>query len=153
MASKHPAPLKSDELRETVDLLAQVMASMSDRLDSQSAQITELLKLGKAAQNAPSPSTQPATVENLSEGLIGKTILYSLSPIVGKLEEVEENLRSHRNDSDWKMQRLLSQEEATLNRLRKEADNAEWAKIRCRGLAAGCALLGLIAGVGIGFLI
>lgn len=153
MALDPPALSGADELRETVDLLAQVLASISDRLDSQNAQITELLKLGKAAQNAASAPTQPATIENLNEGLIGKTIIYSLSPIISKLEEVEENLRSHRSDTDWKMKRLLSQEEATLNRLRKEADNAEWAKIRCRGLAAGCALLGLIAGLGIGFLI
>lgn len=153
MAQDPPALSGADELRETVDLLAQVLASISDRLDSQNAQITELLKLGKAAQNAASAPSQTASVENLSEGLIGKTIVYTLSPIIAKLEEVEENLRTHRHDTDWKMKRLLSQEEVALNRLRKEADDAQWAKVRCKGLAIASALLGLIAGLGIGFMV
>ena len=152
MTSTPPALAGSDELRETVDLLAQVLASISDRLDSQSNQIDELLQLGKSGRKAAASSAQPASVESLSEGLIGKTIVYTLSPIVAKLEEVEENLRAHRSEIDWKMHRLLSQEEALLNRLRKEAEDAEWAKVRHRGFAAGVGALGLLLGTAIGLM-
>ncbi|MFB9223865.1 hypothetical protein ACFFUC_12985 [Paracoccus cavernae] len=152
MAQTPPALSGSDELRETVDLLAQVLASISDRLDSQGHQLDALLQLGQSGRNASASSAQSASVENLGEGLIGKTIIYTLGPIVVKLEEVEENLRTHRSEIDGKMQRLLSQEEAVLNRLRKEAEDAEWAKVRHCGFAAGVGVLGLLLGTAIGLM-
>ncbi|WP_312526264.1 hypothetical protein [Paracoccus sp. (in: a-proteobacteria)] len=95
---------------------------------------------------------QPASFENPGEGLIEKTIVYTLSPIVAKLEELEENLRAHPKEIDGKMQRLLSQEEAALNRLRKDAESAEWAKVRHCGFAAGVGVLGLLLGIAIGLM-
>ena len=152
MTSTPPALSGSDELRETVDLLAQVLTSISDRLDSQSKQIDALLQLGQSGRNASASSAQPASVESLSKGLIGKTIIYTLGPIVAKLEDLEESLRTHRSEFDGKMHRLLSQEEAALNRLRKEAEDAEWAKVRHRGFAAGVGALGLLLGIAIGLM-
>src|SRR5690606_11779133 len=119
---------------------------------SQSNQIHELLQLGQSGRKVSASSSQPASAENLSEGLIGKTIVYTLSPIVAKLEEVEENLRAHRSEIDGKMQRLLPQEEAVLNRLRKEAEDAEWAKVRHRCFATGVGALTLLLGIAIGLM-
>ena len=146
MTSTPPAVPGSDELRETVDLLAQVLASISDRLDDQNKKINSLTALLEAS---PKPAQAP-TADAMNDSLIGKTIVYSLGPIVEKLEDLGASLRNDLFETGQRFNTLLSLEKGVLEQLRKERDAAEIARLKRKGMLAIIAICGVILGIGIG---
>ena len=87
MVSTPPALSGSDELRETVDLLAKVLASISDRLDSQGQQINELLQLSTRTSTA-RPEPQDHTLADSRNSFIRKMVFrlrWSACPTMSAL--------------------------------------------------------------------
>ena len=72
------------ELRETLDLLSQVVASISDRLDRQGEVLDRLAKAQEQAQAAASPDRVALTTAQA----VRDTLLPSLTKLVGLLEEL-----------------------------------------------------------------
>ena len=146
MTSTPPAVPGSDELRETVDLLAQVLASISDRLDDQNKKINSLTALLEASPK-PAPAPAPAAT---NDSLIGKIIVYSLGPIVEKLKYLGASLRNDLFETGQRFNHLLSLEKGVLEQLHKERDAAEIARLKRKGMHAIIAICGVVLGIGIG---
>lgn len=78
-----PSSLDAD-LRETLDLLSQVVASISDRLDRQGEVLDRLANAQEQAQAAASPDH----AARITTQAVHDTILPSLTKLVGLLEEL-----------------------------------------------------------------
>lgn len=79
--SASPAPLSDDELRETLDLLGTVLASVSDRVDDQTRVLdrvnktaTEARQAAFAARNQTDPEHYGTLVGDTIDGRIGETL-------------------------------------------------------------------------------
>lgn len=86
----------------------------------------------------------------MNDSLIGKTIVYSLGPIVEKLEDLGASLRNDLFETGQRFNTLLSLEKGVLEQLRKERDAAEIARLKRKGMLAIIAICGVILGIGIG---
>lgn len=146
MTSTPPALSGSDELQETLELLSHAVVSISDRLDDQNKKIDSLTALLEAS---PKPAQAP-TADAMNDSLIGKTIVYSLGPIVEKLEDLGASLRNDLFETGQRFNTLLSLEKGVLEQLRKERDAAEIARLKRKGMLAIIAICGVILGIGIG---
>lgn len=119
-----PPPALSDvALRETLDLLGQVVASMSARIDKQGEQIEALAKVvekTRAAAKRTEQQTDPAAYARF----IGTEVEKALD---GVLDEFAGAIRAIRKDHETtatRLKELEQAEEATLERLRQELDQA-----------------------------
>lgn len=74
MTDQSPSPaLSDDELRETLDLLSTVLASVSDRVDAQTGAMDRLVKTATEARQAAFAARSQTDPEHYGE-LVGKTI-------------------------------------------------------------------------------
>lgn len=74
MTDQSPSPaLSDDELRETLDLLSTVLASVSDRVDAQTGAVDRLVKTATEARQAAFAARSQTDPEHYGE-LVGKTI-------------------------------------------------------------------------------
>lgn len=146
MTSTPPALSGSDELQETLELLSHAVVSISDRLDDQNKKIDSLTALLEAS---PKPAQAP-TADAMNDSLIGKTIVYSLGPIVEKLEDLGASLRNDLFETGQRFNTLLSLEKGVLEQLRKERDAAEIVRLKRKGMLAIIAIGGVVLGIGIG---
>ena len=142
-----PAPpaLSDVALRETLDLLGQVVASMSAQIDKQGEQIEALAKAVEKTRSAAKRTeqqTDPATYARF----IGTEVETALD---GVLDEFAAAIRAIRQDHETttaRLKELEQAEEATLEHLRRELDQAaRWRRqvpwVWAGAVSAGLALV------------
>ena len=119
-----PPPALSDiALRETLDLLGQVVASMSARIDSQGEQIEAIAKAVEKTRTAAEHTEQQTDPAGYAR-FIGTEVEKALD---GVLDEFAGAIRAIRKDHETtaaRLKELEQAEEAALERLRREMDAA-----------------------------
>ena len=119
-----PPPALSDvALRETLDLLGRVVASMSARLDKQGEQIEAMAraveKAGSAAKRT-EQQTDPAAYARFIGTEVEKALDGGLDEFAGAVLTI----RKDHETTAARLKELEQAEEATLERLRRELDAA-----------------------------
>jgi hypothetical protein len=156
------AALSDAELRETIDLHSGVLAKMSDKIDEQGALQQQLIDVSIKGMDsilkvalAAKEQTDPARYAHHIEQELDKTI----GRILDRLEILHSSFEADRRDATYRLEDLVLQEEATLQRLRADQERAgRWKKripfiVLCGlvlALALAIALPSIIANSGFG---
>jgi len=143
-----PAPLHDVEMRETIDLLAQVMAAMSQRLGQQDEKLEHLLRLMAETQKV-ALSAKAQTDPKLYGQFIGNEVNLALDPVLDHFADATISLRKNLDETATRLQQLETAEQNALERLRDELAKAEsWRRQRrwvwIAALAAGAVLGGTV---------
>lgn len=124
--------LSDAELRETIDLHSGVLAKMSDKIDEQGALQQQLidvsikgmdsiLKLALAAKEQTDPARYARHIEQELDKTIGR--------ILDRLDILHASFEADRCNAAYRLEDLVEQEEATLQRLRADQERASrWKK-------------------------
>ena len=126
MPDKPPpaAPALSDiALRETLDLLGQVVASMSARLDSQGEQIEAIAKAVEKTRSA-AKRTEQQTDPAAYARFIGTEVETALDGVLDQFAAAIRAIRQDHETTAARLKELEQAEEAALERLRRELDAA-----------------------------
>ena len=142
-------PALSDHaLRETLDLLGEVVASMAQKLDAQDetrSEVTRLLlgSLDRLMDDvaATKAQTDPAGYARH----IGAQVEDALDPVVNRLAALQDGFATDRRETQRRLDALVEHEEQVLVRLRDELVRAEHRNRRRPFMA----LLGLVLVVGL----
>lgn len=119
-----PPPALSDvALRETLDLLGQVVASMSARLDRQGEQIQALAKAVEKTHSA-AKRTEQQTDPAAYARFIGTEIETALDGVLDQFAAAIQAIRSDHETTAARLKELEQAEEAALERLRRDLDQA-----------------------------
>ena len=120
-----PAPpaLSDIALRETLDLLGQVVASMSARLDKQSEQIEGMARAVEKTRSA-AKRTEQQTDPAAYARFIGTEVETALDGILDEFAAAIRAIRSDHETTTARLKELEQAEEAALKRLRQELDAA-----------------------------
>lgn len=126
------AALSDAELRETIDLHSGVLAKMSDKIDEQGILQQELIDVSIKgmdsilnAARAAKQQTDPARYAKYIEQELDKTI----GRILDRLDILHSSFEADRRDATYRLEDLVLQEEATLQRLRDDQERAgRWKK-------------------------
>ena len=147
MPDRPPPPALSDvALRETLDLLGQVVASMSARIDRQGEQIDAMAKAVEKTRSA-AKRTEQQTDPAAYARFIGTEVEKALD---GVLDEFAGAVRAVRRDHETtaaRLKELEQAEEAALERLRLELDQAANWHRRVPWVWAGAVCMGLVLAV------
>ena len=144
-------PALSDHaLRETLDLLGEVVASMAQKLDSQDETRSEVTRLVLGSLDrlmddvaATKAQTDPAGYARH----IGAQVEDALDPVVNRLAALQDGFATDRRETQRRLDALVEHEEQVLVRLRKELARAEHRNRRRPFIA----LLGLVLALGLAF--
>ena len=120
-----PAPpaLSDVALRETLDLLGQVVASMSARLDKQSEQIEALARAVEKTRSA-AKRTEQQTDPAAYARFIGTEVETALDGVLDQFAGAVLAIRSDHETTTARLKELEQAEEAALARLRQDLDAA-----------------------------
>ncbi|WP_135058890.1 hypothetical protein [Paracoccus salipaludis] len=110
-------------LRETLDLLGQVVASMSARLDSQGEQIEAMAKAVEKTRSA-AKRTEQQTDPTAYARFIGAEVETTLDGVLDQFAGAIRAIRSDHETTAARLEELEQAEEAALERLRQELDAA-----------------------------
>jgi len=125
-----PAPQHNSEMRETVDLLAQVVAAMSQRLGQQDEKLEHLLRLMAETHKA-TLSAKAETDPKLYGRFTGNEVSLALDPVLDHFADVTMSLRKNFDETATRLQQLEAADQNALERLRDELSRAEnWRRQR-----------------------
>jgi len=140
-----PAPQPDAEMRETVDLLAQVVAAMSQRLGQQDEKLEHLLRLMAETHKA-SLSTKTQTDPKLFGRFIGNEVNLALDPVLDHFADATVSLRKNLDETATRLQQLEAAEQNAMERLRDELSRAESWRQQRRWVWAGALAAGAVLG-------
>ena len=120
-----PAPpaLSDVALRETLDLLGQVVASMSARLDKQGEQIEAIARAVEKTRSA-AKRTEQQTDPAAYARFIGAEVETALDGVLDQFAAAIRAIRSDHETTAARLKELEQAEEAALERLRQDLDAA-----------------------------
>ena len=119
-----PPPALSDiALRETLDLLGQVVASMSARIDKQGEQIEAMAKAVEKTRSA-AKRTEQQTDPAAYARFIGTEVETALDGVLDQFAAAIRAIRLDHETTAARLKDLEQAEEAALARLRQEIDAA-----------------------------
>lgn len=119
-----PPPALSDvALRETLDLLGQVVASMSARIDRQGEQIEAMAKAVEKTRSA-AKRTEQQTDPAAYARFIGTEVENALDGVLDQFAAAIRAIRSDHETTAARLKELEQAEEAALVRLRQDLDAA-----------------------------
>ena len=152
MPDRYPvSPALSDaDLRETLDLLGQVVASMSARIDRHGEMLEAQGKLVVGAMEALAETreaAQLAAVQTDAKTYAGKMVDAmdeNLDPMFRKLRNAIDGLHRQHNDTAHRLQQLERAERADLERLRRELRDAAAWRQKVPYIWAGAVALALV---------
>lgn len=143
----NPSPALSDiALRETLDLLSRVVASMSARIDTQGEQIEALTAALEETRTAALTAAE-RTDHRAYAKLMSREVEEVLGPVLDAFADVVGNLRKEHEVTARRLRDLEQAEGAMLEQLRQEVHAAaRWRrKVPCIWL--GAVALGAAVGV------
>jgi chromosome segregation ATPase len=139
-----PPPALSDiALRETLDLLGQVVASMSARIDKQGEQIEALARAVEKTRSAAKRTEQqidPAAYARF----IGTEVERALDGVLDQFAAAIQAIRSDHETTAARLKELEQAEEAALARLRQDLDAARRWHRQVPWVWAGAVSIGLV---------
>ena len=109
-----PDPRGEDELRETLDLLATVMASLSDRVDAQGDALDKLARVSAETRQAAFQARAQSDMGPVAEAL-SKTIAGALQPLQAEMRHVGQSARQERETTVRRIEALLEERSAPDN--------------------------------------
>ena len=118
-----PPALSDVALRETLDLLGQVVASMSARLDKQGEQIEALAKAVEKTRSA-AKRTEQQTDPAAYGRFIGAEVETALDGVLDQFAAAIRAIRQDHETTAARLKELEQAEEAALARLRQDLDAA-----------------------------
>ena len=120
-----PAPpaLSDPALRETLALLGQVVASMSTRLDTQGERIEALARAVEKTRSA-ATRTEQQTDPAAYARFIGTEVETALDGVLDQFAAAIRAIRLDHETTAARLKELEQAEEAALERLRRELDQA-----------------------------
>lgn len=142
-----PPPALSDvALRETLDLLGRVVASMSARLDSQGEQIEALTKAVDKTRSAAKRTEQQTDPAGYAR-FIGSEVEKALDGVLDEFAGAVRAIRKDHETTAARLRELEQAEEAALERLRQELEEAaRWCR-RVPWVWAGAVSMSLVLAV------
>ena len=146
-------PALSDHaLRETLDLLGEVVASMAGKLDAQSDIQNQLVATTCNGLNATFDDLEAIRSQTDPAGYarhIGAQVEDALDPVLERLAALQEGFATDRRETQRRLDALVDHEEEVLVRLRDELARAEH-RSRRRSFMA---LFGLVLVLGLGMVL
>lgn len=130
------------ELRETLDLLGKVVASMSARIDRQGEQIAAMAAIveeTRAAACRTEQQTNPAAYGRF----IGSEVEKALDAVLDEFASVVLTIRKDHETTAARLKELEQAEEAALERLRQDLDEAPGWRRRVPWVWAGSVSAGI----------
>jgi len=125
--SARPA-LSDAALRETLDLLGTVVASMAGQLDRHGQILADVQKAASEGRDAAQAAKAHSDPQRYGRH-IGQELDKALDAILDRLEGLQSGLAADRRDANRTLDELVRQEEQTLQRLRDDLANAgRWKK-------------------------
>jgi hypothetical protein len=138
------SPALSDiALRETLDLLGQVVASMSARLDKQGEQIEALARAVEKTRSA-AKRTEQQTDPAAYARFIGTEVETALDGVLDQFAAAIRAIRKDHETTATRLKELEQAEEAALERLRWELDQAARWRRQVPRIWAGAILAALV---------
>ena len=133
-------------LRETLDLLGQVVASMSARIDRQGEQIDAMAKAVEKTRSA-AKRTEQQTDPAAYARFIGTEVEKALDGVLDQFAGAIRAIRSVHETTAARLKELEQAEEATLERLRQKLDEAARWRRRVLWVWAGAVFTALVLAV------
>ena len=141
-----PSTLSDVALRETLDLLGQVVASMSARIDRQGEQIDAMAKAVEKTRSA-AKRTEQQTDPAAYARFIGTEVETALDGVLDQFAGAIRAIRSVHETTAARLKELEQAEEATLERLRQKLDEAARWRRRVLWVWAGAVFTALVLAV------
>lgn len=137
-----PPALSDVALRETLDLLGQVVASMSARLDKQGEQIEALARAVEKTRSA-AKRTEQQTDPAAYARFIGTEVEKALNGVLDEFAGAVLTIRKDHETTAARLKELEQAEEAALARLRQDLDAAARWRRQVPWIWAGAVSTGL----------
>jgi hypothetical protein len=135
-----PAPLSDQELRETLNMVGTVVASVSDRVDSQTTAMNGLIKTATEARQAAFAAQKQTDPEHYGE-LIGATIDGKINDNLVRMGQMCVDLFQAANRAQDALKQAEQDKWDILNDIReRESQVARW-KTRLPWFGLGAVLL------------
>ena len=140
--SPSPSPLSDDDLREVLDMVGTVLASVSDRMDEQTSTMDRLVKTATearqaafAAQKQTDPEQYGALISQAVEGKIADPLnhMVRVANAVGQQSRHTEKVLKKAEEDKWDV----------LNSIRERENQVDRVKRRLPWLALAAAVLAL----------
>ena len=137
-----PAPLSGDDLRELLDMVGTVLASVSDRMDAQTSAMDRLVKTATearqaafAAQKQTDPEQYGALISQAVEGKIADPLnhMVRVANAVGQQSRHTEKVLKKAEENKWEVLNGIQEREKQVDRIQN----------RLPWLALGAAVLAL----------
>ena len=138
-----PAPLSDDDLREILDMVGTVLASVSDRMDAQTSTMDRLVKTATearqaafAAQKQTDPEQYGAVISQAVEGKIADPLnhMVRVANAVGQQSRHTEKVLKKAEEDKWDI----------LNSIRERENQVNLIRSRLPWLALGAAVLAVV---------
>ena len=142
MSDHSPSPLSDDDLREVLDMVGTVLASVSDRMDEQTSTMDRLVKTATearqaafAAQKQTDPEQYGALISQAVEGKIADPLnhMVRVANAVGQQSRHTEKVLKKAEEDKWDV----------LNSIRERENQVDRVKRRLPWLALAAAVLAL----------
>ncbi|MAP18366.1 MAG: hypothetical protein CL626_04880 [Aurantimonas sp.] len=137
-----PAPLSDDELRETLDLLSTVLASVSDRVDAQTDAMDRLTKTATEARQAAFAARSQTSPENYGQ-LVGDTIDGRISDSLTRITQTASDLIRASNHTQEVLKKASEDRSDALRQLRDREQKLDRFKSRLPWFGLGAVVLAL----------
>ncbi|MTH80148.1 hypothetical protein [Paracoccus aestuariivivens] len=138
-------------MRETIDLLAEVVAAMSQRLGQQDEKLEHLRQIMAETRKA-TLSTRDQTDPKLFGRFIGNEVNLALDPVLDHFADATVSLRKNLDETTTRLQQLETAEQNALERLRNELAKAESWRRQRRWVWTAALVAGAVLGSGVGLL-
>ena len=147
MTDQPPAPaLSDDELRETLDLLSTVLASVSDRVDNQTITMDRLVKTATEARQAAFAARKQTDPESYGD-IIAEILNHRLGECFTALVKVSKLLGAQTEQTNRVLEQAEEDQLAILSQTRDREKKAERLKHRLPWFGLGAIALALVLAV------
>lgn len=140
--STSPAPLSDDDLRETMDLLATAVASISDRVDDQTRVLDRVNKTATEARSAAFAAQKQTDPEHYGE-LVGATIDRRIGTTLTRIDQMANDLRQASNHTLDVLRKAEQDKSAALRQLWQREQKLNRFKSRLPWFGLGAVVLAL----------
>ncbi len=144
MTDQSPSPALPDaELRETLDLLSTVLASVSDRVDAQTGAMDRLVKTATEARQAAFAARSQTDPQNFGE-IIADTLDHHLGESFVRLVKVGNLLNEQTRQTKEVLEKAEEDKLAILDKVRDRERKAERLKRNLPWFGLGAVALALV---------
>jgi len=138
-----PAPLSDDDLRETLDLLATAVASISDRVDDQTRVLDRVNKTATEARSAAFAAQKQTDPEHYGE-IVGATIDGRIGDTLDRVGQMAGDLLRASNHTQEVLMKAEDARSDTMRQLWEREQKLDRFKSRLPWFGLGALVLALV---------